>query len=129
MKLNIMVSGADKVYTSDRIFNSVNIGITQAFLGVDYMSNYAIGKNAVAAVDRESAMNKFLSAEIPVGDTYPSWDGDILVYSSIESRNKRTKSDIIGRIPVQVKGKHVESFSKWVRLFSKNSRIFTNGEG
>lgn len=78
MKLNIMVSGADKVYTSDRIFNSVNIGITQAFLGVDYMSNYAIGKNAVAAVDRESAMNKFLSAEIPVGDTYPILPGMVI---------------------------------------------------
>src|SRR5690625_2780349 len=82
------------------------------------MSNYIIGKNAVAAIEREAMISGLLMPEIPVGDTYPSWDGEIIVYSSEESRNKRTKTDIIGRVPVQVKGSFVEHFSKGERSYN-----------
>lgn len=75
------------------------------------MSNYMIGKNAVSAVEQAALNNGFLMPEIPVGDTYPSWDGEILVYNSEEARNQRMKTDLLGRLPVQVKGHHVDKFS------------------
>lgn len=87
-------------------------------LGADLLSNYVIGRNAVEALNREAMLSKFLLPEIPVGDTYPSWDGEILVYSSEESRNKRMKKDIIGKVPVQVKGNKVDVFSKRERKYS-----------
>lgn len=79
--------------------------------------NYVIGKNAVDAIDQQAKLSRFLLTQIPVGDTYPSWDGEILVYKSEDSRNKQSKTDILGRIPVQVKGKVVERFSKRERTF------------
>jgi len=82
------------------------------------MSNYVIGKNAVSAVEHASMISGLLMPEIPVGDTYPSWDGEIIVYTSEDSRNKRAKDDIIGRVPVQVKGTHVNHFSKGTRPYN-----------
>lgn len=70
-----------------------------------------IGKNAVSVVEQAALNNGFLMPEIPVGDTYPSWDGEILVYKSEEARNQRMKTDLLGRLPVQVKGHHVDKFS------------------
>ena len=60
------------------------------------MSNYVIGKNAVSAVEHALMISGLLMPEIlSVGDTYPSWDGEIIVYISEDSRNKRAKDDII----------------------------------
>src|SRR5690625_5080379 len=77
-----------------------------------------IGKNAVDALNIVASKAKYLLTEIPVGDTYPTWDGEIIVYSSEDSRNKRSKSNIIGRVPVQVKGQLVEMFSEGERKYS-----------
>lgn len=82
------------------------------------LSNHMIGKNAVDALNIAASKAKYLLTEIPVGDTYPTWDGEIIVYSSEDSRNKRSKSNIIGRVPVQVKGKFVEKFSEGERKYS-----------
>lgn len=76
------------------------------------MMSHVIGMNAVLAIKHASMISGLLMPEIPVGDTYPSWDGEIIVYSSEDSRNKRKKTDITGRVPVQVKGTHVKHFSK-----------------
>ena len=77
-----------------------------------------IGKNAVDALNIAASKAKYLLTEIPVGDTYPTWDGEIIVYTSEDSRNKRSKSNIIGRVPVQVKGQLVEMFSEGERKYS-----------
>ena len=45
---------------------------------------------------------------IPTGDKAPSWDGEISLYSSQTSFPKRK---LVGRIPAQVKGPHVRSYS------------------
>lgn len=44
---------------------------------------------------------------IDSGDKYPSWDGTIILYESERQR----AVDIVGRVPVQVKGKNVTAFS------------------
>jgi len=77
-----------------------------------------IGKNAVDALNIVASKAKYLLTEIPVGDTYPTWDGEIIVYSSEDSRNKRSKTNITGRVPVQVKGNLVEKFSEKERKYS-----------
>lgn len=81
------------------------------------ITSYLVGKNAVSAIEKEVLSSKFLLPEIPEGDTYPSWDGEILVYSLEESRNQRSKSNIVGRVPVQVKGNYVDKFSEKERKF------------
>lgn len=48
---------------------------------------------------------------IPTGDKGPSWDGEISLYSSQVSFRKR---ELVGRIPVQVKGSYVRKFKKKV---------------
>ena len=46
---------------------------------------------------------------IPTGDKAPSWDGEISLYPSQISF---PKSELVGRIPVQVKGTYVKEFQK-----------------
>ena len=46
---------------------------------------------------------------IPTGDKAPSWDGEISLYRSHVSFPKR---ELVGRLPVQVKGTHVKKFQK-----------------
>ncbi|WP_419867686.1 hypothetical protein [Clostridium perfringens] len=55
--------------------------------------------------------------EIPIGDKSPSWDGNILFYKEVGKRDFN-KSDLIGKIPVQIKGKEVKKFSS---KFTKKS--------
>lgn len=72
------------------------------------MNTKKIEEIAVAAVRNEILRNDLLSDEIPVNDKTPSWDGEIWVYNN----KKQKKSDLFGKIPVQVKGKKVTKMSK-----------------
>ncbi len=56
---------------------------------------------AVSKIKSLIAQTDTLSAYINEKDTMPSWDGEVLVYKSVS----KSKSDILGRVPVQVKGK------------------------
>lgn len=65
-----------------------------------------------------TAVNKLESAllstglvvpTIPTGDNAPSWDGEISLYRSQASFPKR---ELVGRIPVQVKGTYVRRFQE-----------------
>ncbi|GAF66434.1 hypothetical protein BTS2_3335 [Bacillus sp. TS-2] len=61
----------------------------------------------VTTIYLEILRNGYLASEIPVNDKTPSWDGEIWVYDSLEQK----KSDLFGKVPVQVKGKKVINFS------------------
>lgn len=80
--------------------------------------NHIVEINAVKAVEHQILISKLLFPKLSVGDKYPSWDGEILVYSDERSRNKQMRTNIVGRIPVQVKGTKVNSFSEKERKFS-----------
>jgi len=71
------------------------------------MNTKKIEEIAVAAIKREIYRSDFLSDEIPVNDKTPSWDGEIWVYDS----DNQKKKDLYGKVPVQVKGTKVQSFS------------------
>lgn len=74
------------------------------------MNSNQIELLAVNAVEDYFTKIKRINPTIPVGDKEPSWDGFLYLYSD-DSMKKET---MIGRIPVQVKGKtgeFVESLS------------------
>lgn len=58
-----------------------------------------IENNAVLEIEYQLKNSLYLETHIWKGDKYPSWDGDIIIYES-----KGKKSNILGRVPVQVKG-------------------------
>ena len=57
---------------------------------------------AVTAIKNLIAWNNYLTSFINDKDKEPSWDGNIYVYST--SSNTHNKKDLVGRVPVQVKG-------------------------
>ncbi|ERN51281.1 hypothetical protein M3689_19995 [Alkalihalophilus marmarensis] len=71
------------------------------------MNTKKIEEIAVAAVRNEILKNDFLSDEIPTNDKTPSWDGEIWTYNN---QNQR-KDTLFGKVPVQVKGKKVDTIS------------------
>lgn len=48
----------------------------------------------------------YLTYHIDSNDKTPSWDGEILIYKSIEDRKK---TNLIGRVPIQLKGRRVDT--------------------
>ncbi len=64
-------------------------------------------KIATASVKTSISMTDVLSPFINDGEKEPSWDGNIYIYS-----NKDKKKDGIKKVPVQVKGKYNNDFSK-----------------
>src|SRR5699024_738321 len=96
------------------------------------MANDIIESNAVAAVNHSIRLNNSLKPEILEGDTYPSWDGDIIVYMPMKNYEERKKEKILGKVPVQVKGTRVEEFSTKERCFDievADLRNFLNDGG
>lgn len=91
------------------------------------MNTKKIEEIAVAAIRNEIYRNDYLSDEIPTNDKTPSWDGEIWVFNTTEQR----KSDLYGKVPVQVKGKKVDKFSDEKTKFPLNKsdleNYFTNG--
>ncbi|MGF3183378.1 hypothetical protein ACQV2W_06370 [Facklamia sp. P12934] len=72
------------------------------------LDNLAIETLAVNAVKDTLSVSPFMSPFISDNDKEPSWDGDVYLY---KTRDKKIKSNLKGRVPVQVKGKHVANFS------------------
>lgn len=64
-------------------------------------------KIATASVTASISATDVLSPYINEGDKEPSWDGNIYIYS-----NKNKRKDGIKKVPVQVKGKQNDDFSK-----------------
>lgn len=60
---------------------------------------------AASSVSEALSKSDYLFPNIHIGDREPSWDGDIEVYNKATPCHK--KSDLIRRIPVQIKGKIV----------------------
>ncbi len=65
-----------------------------------------IEKIATSSIENLISRNSFLEPIINNNDKTPVWDGDVFVYRT-KDRNKSNK-DLIGRVPVQVKGHEVE---------------------
>lgn len=64
-----------------------------------------------------------IEPDIHENDKTPSWDGEIRLYSSRESFSK---SKLVGRIPVQVKGTFVERFQKGKASFQADVNDLQN---
>lgn len=72
------------------------------------MDKKAIETLAVNAVRDSIVVSDFLDQFIPDNDKEPSWDGSIYVYK----HKGKTKEQLKGRLPVQVKGTENSDFSK-----------------
>ena len=68
------------------------------------MDNIAIEKRAVNYVEDTVLLCEHLTPYINDNDKEPSWDGSIIIYKT----SKKTKDELVGRVPVQVKGKLVK---------------------
>ncbi|PAK37640.1 DUF4365 domain-containing protein [Peribacillus simplex] len=79
------------------------------------MSNGKLERTAVTAVKAEANKpDTFLIADIPEGDKGISFDGEIQVFKD----EAETVESLLGKVPVQVKGTRVNSFSNKTRTFS-----------
>ena len=67
------------------------------------MNNASIEIGAISKLTECIAYEKVLEHDIPINNTEPSWDGNILVY-----KNERHSAidDGVDRVPVQIKGKN-----------------------
>ena len=72
------------------------------------MDSKAIEMLAVNAVEKSMALCDYLSPFISDNDKEPSWDGSIFIYNNLIKK----KSEIKGRVPVQVKGKLESNFNR-----------------
>lgn len=86
------------------------------------MLNNKTEQIAVGRVKDAILQSNILEAFIDDNDKTPSWDGNILVYKS----NDTKKSNIKGKIPVQVKGTVVEKFSSETISFPFNISDLNN---
>lgn len=68
-----------------------------------------VEKTAVNKLEGVLLSTGLASPAIRTGDKAPSWDGEISLYRSQESFPKR---ELVGRIPVQVKGTYVKKFQE-----------------
>lgn len=75
---------------------------------------------ATATVTRLLSRNPYLVPHINAIDSVPVWDGDVLVYRTKDSKKKNI--DLLGRVPVQVKGKKVD-FSELTTISSVKYRV------
>lgn len=65
---------------------------------------------ATSSIERLISRNSYLKPAINNNDKIPVWDGDVIVYSTKESNKK--KENLVGRVPVQVKGHEVDNVSE-----------------
>ena len=72
------------------------------------MDSKQIETFAVNAVRESIALSGYLDQYISDNDKEPSWDGFVYIYND----PIKTKANLIGRVPVQVKGKEVKAESK-----------------
>lgn len=74
-----------------------------------------VEKIATSAIESLISRNSYLKSNVESNDKTPIWDGDIFVYKNKNSNKNNT--DLIGRIPVQVKGHKVKSINKDIVKF------------
>lgn len=72
------------------------------------MDSKAIETLSVNEVRNSIVISDFLDQFIPDNDKEPSWDGFVYVYN----KKGKKKSDLRGRVPVQVKGTQKNDFTK-----------------
>ena len=72
------------------------------------MSRDTIEYKAVTYLEMHLLNSKYIIPEINTNDKTPSWDGDVFLYSD----EKHAKDSLVGRVPIQVKGKCVNDFPK-----------------
>lgn len=72
------------------------------------LNNTAIETISVSAVRNSIVKSPFLDQFISDNDKEPSWDGFVNIYRDSSKR----KSELKGRLPIQVKGKQCDDFSK-----------------
>ena len=68
-----------------------------------------VERTAVNKLESALLTTGLVGPTIPTGDKAPSWDGEISLYRSQASFPKR---ELVGRIPVQVKGTYVRRFQE-----------------
>lgn len=61
---------------------------------------------ATSTIEKLISRNPYLKTYIQSNDKTPIWDGEVFVYGN-KNRNKRNR-DLIGRVPIQIKGHEVE---------------------
>ena len=72
------------------------------------MSRDTIEYKAVTYLEMHLLNSKYIIPEINTNDKTLSWDGDVFLYSD----EKHAKDSLVGRVPIQVKGKCVNDFPK-----------------
>ena len=83
---------------------------------------------AVDFIKTEIRKSKRMFPYIDDNDKTPSWDGNIFLYSNSSGE----KSNLLGKIPVQVKGHNIKSFPKGnmkYRAEMADLRNFYNDKG
>lgn len=80
------------------------------------MNSIQIETLAVNAVKDSILMSDYLIPFINDNDKEPSWDGKVYIYKD----KNCTKDSLIGRLPVQVKGKECDDLSKEEISYSMN---------
>lgn len=78
------------------------------------LDNKAIETLSVNAVKNSIVTSEFLDQFIADNDKEPSWDGFVYIYRD----KSKKKSNLIGRMPIQVKGKECDDHSKETISFS-----------
>ncbi len=72
------------------------------------MDSLQIEREAISKVQTRINLTKYLSSYLDSNDKTPSWDGFVYIYSN----EKKTKDNLTGRLPAQVKGHETNDFSK-----------------
>lgn len=81
------------------------------------LENNAIETLSINAVKNTIVMCEYLSQFIADNDKEPTWDGAVYIYDD----KVHTKDNLKGRMPVQVKGKECDDFSKEKISFSMST--------
>ncbi len=71
------------------------------------MDNLQIEREAISKVQTRINLTKYLSSYLDDNDKTPSWDGFVYIYGS----ENKTKDNLTGRLPAQVKGHESNNFS------------------
>lgn len=75
---------------------------------MEYTNSTLIEESSIVRLKEAFLRTETVRADIQTNDKTPSWDGELMVYKFPGQFNK---DDILGRIPIQVKGKCVKRLS------------------
>lgn len=83
------------------------------------LNNKAIETLSVNVVKNSIVTSEFLDQFIADNDKEPSWDGYVYIYGD----KSKKKSNLKGRMPVQIKGTECDDHSKDVISFSMSTVV------